>query len=45
MPIKSSAKLGSVYFKNTFFIAFLKKANSCKVIMSWRVEKETPKYI
>jgi len=22
MPIKTSAKLGSVYFKNTFFIAF-----------------------
>lgn len=45
MPIKTSAKLGSVYFKNTFFIAFyfflfFLKANSCRIAMSWRAEKE-----
>lgn len=39
MPIKSRAKLGSVYFKNTFCIAFL-KANSCKIVMSGRAWKE-----
>lgn len=39
MPIKSNAKLGSVYFRNTFFIAFL-KANSCKMVISRRAWKE-----
>lgn len=39
MPIKSSAKLGSVYFKSMFFVAFF-KANSCNVVMSGRAWKD-----
>lgn len=39
MSIKSKAKLGSVYLKNMFFVAFF-KANSCNVVMLGRAWKE-----